>query len=314
VYPVGIAEGSPPLSLATSGKEQHMGKSMTREKVALVTGVSSGIGRATATLLSERGFRVFGTMRRPGQTNAALQNVEVIRLDVCDEESARSCLRTVLDRAGRIDALVNNAGHSLIGSSEETSIEEAKELFETNFFGTLRMIQAVLPTMREQRSGRIVNISSVVGFLPAPYMGIYAASKHALEGYSESLDHEVRQFGIRVCVVEPGFTRTNLDQNGHLAGQLLEAYGRERDRAREAVRVSIARGENPARVALVVSEALKSRSPRRRYPAGRAAKILTLLKKLAPAQLLDRGIRKQFGLGGGEERSKCGPQRRADVQ
>src|SRR5713226_8298312 len=174
---------------------------MSREKVALVTGVSSGIGRATATLLSGRGFRVFGTMRKPGEINGPLEGVELVRLDVRDEESVRSCLRTVLDQAGRIDALVNNAGYTLIGSLEETSIEEAKDVFETNFFGVLRMSQALLPIMREQGYGRIANISSVLGFLPAPYQGIYAASKHALEGYSESLDHEVRQFGIRVSVI-----------------------------------------------------------------------------------------------------------------
>jgi NAD(P)-dependent dehydrogenase (short-subunit alcohol dehydrogenase family) len=179
------------------------------EKVGLVTGVSSGIGRATATLLSERGFRVFGTMRGRNQESQALRNVELIRLDVRDEESVRSCLRIVIDQAGRIDALVNNAGYALVGSSEETSIEEAKEVFETNFFGVLRMSQAVLSLMRGQGHGRIANVSSVVGFLPAPYTGIYAASKHALEGYSESLDHEVRQFGIRVSVIEPGFTRTH---------------------------------------------------------------------------------------------------------
>jgi NAD(P)-dependent dehydrogenase (short-subunit alcohol dehydrogenase family) len=269
---------------------------MGEKKVVLVTGVRSGIGTATASLLSEQGFRVFGTMRRLDGSSAGLKNTELVQLDVRDEESVRSCVRTVLDRAGRIDALVNNAGHSLIGSSEETSIEEGKDLFETNFFGVLRMVQAVLPSMREQRSGRIVNLSPVVGFLPAPYMGIYGASKHALEGYSESLDHEVRQFGIRVSVVEPGFTRTNLDQNGQLASQHLEAYAAERDRAREAVRASIAHGENPATVAAVVSEALKSRSQRRRYPVGREAKFLSILKKLAPAQLLDKGIRKQFGL------------------
>jgi NAD(P)-dependent dehydrogenase (short-subunit alcohol dehydrogenase family) len=269
---------------------------MSEKKVVLVTGVTSGIGAATASLLSEQGFRVFGTMRRLGGSSTGLKDTELVQLDVRDEESVRSCLKTVLDRAGRIDALVNNAGHSLIGSSEETSIEESKELFETNFFGVLRMVQAVLPFMREQRSGRIINLSSVVGFLPAPYMGIYGASKHALEGYSESLDHEVRQFGIRVSVVEPGFTRTNLDQNGQLASQHLEAYATERDRAREAVRASIAQGENPAKVAAVVSEALRSRSPQRRYPVGREAKFLSILKKLAPAQLLDKGIRKQFGL------------------
>jgi NAD(P)-dependent dehydrogenase (short-subunit alcohol dehydrogenase family) len=269
---------------------------MNAKKVVLVTGVSSGIGAATASLLSEQGFRVFGTKRRLNGSGAVLKNTELLRLDVCDEQSVRSCVGTVLDRAGRIDALVNNAGNSLIGSSEETSMEEAKGLFETNFFGVLRMVRAVLPTLREQRSGRIINISSVVGFLPAPYMGIYAASKHALEGYSESLDHEVRQFGIRVCVIEPGFTRTNLDENGQLAAQLLEVYSNERDRVREAVRSRIARGGNPASVAAIVSQALHSRSPSPRYPAGRGAKVLSLLKKLAPAQLLDSGIRKQFGI------------------
>jgi NAD(P)-dependent dehydrogenase (short-subunit alcohol dehydrogenase family) len=127
-------------------------------------------------------------------------------------------------------------------------------------------------------------------------MGIYAASKHALEGYSESLDHEVRQFGIRVSVIEPGFTRTNLAQNGKLASQPIAAYASERNRVLDAIRESIANGEDPARIASVVLEALTSHSPRLRYPAGREVKILTLLKKLAPAQLLDRGIRKQFGL------------------
>ncbi len=194
---------------------------MSREKVALVTGASSGIGRAITTLLSGRGFRVFGTMRRPSEANGRFEDVQLIRLDVRDEESVRSCLRTVLDQAGRIDALVNNAGYTLVGSLEETSIEEAKELFETNFFGVLRMSRAILPIMREQGSGRIANISSVLGFLPAPYQGIYAASKHALEGYSGSLDHEVRQFGIRVSVIESGFMRTNLGENSQLAGMNL---------------------------------------------------------------------------------------------
>ena len=263
-----------------------------------MTGVSSGIGRATAGLLAREGFRVFATVRKDAGADASLANVAVVRLDVRDEESVRACVRTVLDRAGKIDGLVNNAGYALIGAAEETGLQEAVELFETNFFGALRMIQAVLPAMRDQRSGRIVNIGSVAGFLPSPYMGIYAASKHALEGYSESLDHEVRQFGIRVSVVEPGFTRTELDRNSRSAGQPLAAYAAERDRVREAVRASIAGGDDPARVASVVREALTSRSPRLRYPAGRQARVLTLLRKLAPAHALDRGIRKQFGIGG----------------
>src|SRR3989442_2689370 len=219
---------------------------MIDKKVALVTGVSSGIGRATAALLSRRGFRVFGTMRKPSEINGPLEGVELVRLDVRDEESVRSCLRTVLDQAGRIDALVNNAGYTLIGSLEETSIEEAKDVFETNFFGVLRMSQALLPIMREQGYGRIANISSVLGFLPAPYQGIYSASKHALEGYSESLDHEVRQFGLRVSVIEPGFTRTNISENSHVVGLPIEAYAGQRNPALDALRASFTKGADPA--------------------------------------------------------------------
>src|SRR5271167_101774 len=152
-------------------------KSMGEKYVALGTGVSSGIGRATAEMLSQRGFRVFGTMRRPGETDGKSGNVELLKLDVRDEQSVDSCVWTMLDRAGRIDALVNNAGYALIGSLEETSMEEARELFETNFFGVLRMSRAVLPIMREQGHGRIAIIGSVAGFLPMPYQGIYAATK-----------------------------------------------------------------------------------------------------------------------------------------
>src|SRR2546428_7229092 len=269
---------------------------MTREKVALVTGVSSGIGQATASLLVDRGFRVFGTMRKPSGTDGQLANVERVRLDVRDEESVRSCVRTVLDRAGRIDALVNNAGYALIGALEETSIEEAKDLFETNFFGVLRMSQAVLPTMRQQRSGRIAIIGSVVGFLPAPYQGIYSASKHALEGYSESLDHEVRQFGIRVSVIEPGFTQTNIAQNAQLAGQAIAAYAAERGRVVDVVRESTTDGEDPVKVASIVLQALTTRSPRLRYLAGRQARLISGLRNFAPVKLFYRSLRKQFGL------------------
>jgi short-subunit dehydrogenase len=147
-------------------------------------------------------------------------------------------------------------------------------MFETNFFGVLRLCQAVLPIMRQQRQGRIVNISSVLGFLPAPYMGIYAAAKHAIEGYPESLDHEVRQFGIRVSVVQPGFTRTSLSQNSQLVHQALDEYSSDRGLALAAVVKNIANGARPDRVASVIIAALTDRTPRLRYPGGREAKLL----------------------------------------
>jgi NAD(P)-dependent dehydrogenase (short-subunit alcohol dehydrogenase family) len=268
---------------------------MAEQKVALVTGVSSGIGLATATRLLKEGFRTFGTVRE-SRLSKLSTSLELIRLDVRDEESVDAGVQAVLDQAGRIDALINNAGSVLFGSLEETSIDEAKALFETNFFGVLRMCQAVLPIMRRQNDGRIVNISSVLGFLPAPYMGIYATTKHALEGYSESLDHEVRQFGIRVSLIEPGFTRTNLNKNSELVTQPQAVYSQERNRALAAVAKNIEAG---AHLNSAIAERDYLMPLRQRTPpcqAGREARLLTLLRKFAPRGLLDKGVRKQFGL------------------
>jgi short-subunit dehydrogenase len=268
---------------------------MEHQPVALVTGVSSGIGRATAELLAGRGFTVFGT-RRSAATSVGLGNVELLSLDVRNDESVRTCVAAVLARARRIDALINNAGYALIGSAEETSLEEAKQLFETNFFGVLRMTQAVLPLMRQQGSGRIAVIGSVVGFLPGPYESIYSASKHALEGYIESLDYEVRQFGIRAAIIEPGFIRTNIAESSQMAARRIEAYARDRDHVVSAIHNSVTNGEDPNRVAAVVYEALTSRSPRIRYPAGQQAKFLRRVRRFAPSRILERGLRKQFQL------------------
>ena len=164
------------------------------DRVALVTGASSGIGEAAARALVGAGFTVYGTSRRatPGEKRG---DVVFLPLDVTDDESVADAVREVLDRSGRIDVLVNNAGLGVAGAAEESSLEQARALFETNLFGSIRMTRAVLPHMREQHSGRIINVSSIVGLIPVPYMALYASSKHALEGYSESVDHEVREHG-----------------------------------------------------------------------------------------------------------------------
>lgn len=185
---------------------------MSNSKVVVVTGVSSGIGRAAAMKFGKQGCRVFGTVRNTAKAQA-ISGVTLIEMDIRDEASIERGIQTVIAQAERIDVLVNSAGVTLLGAAEETSIAEAQTLFDSNLFGLLRTTKAVLPHMRKQRSGRIVNVSSVLGFLPAPYMALYSASKHAVEGLSETLNHEVRQFGIRVALVEPSFTKTNLDLN-----------------------------------------------------------------------------------------------------
>lgn len=195
----------------------------TRRRVALVTGAGSGIGRACAEQLASAGLKVYGTSRHPGR-NHRRGALPMLALDVRHDDSVRACVDRVLTENGRLDVLVNNAGVGMEGAVEDTSLDEIRVVLETNFFGAVRMMRAVLPIMRKRRSGRIINIGSAVGFLPMPYSAAYCASKHALRGFSESLDHEVRGFGIRVSVIEPGFVRTDIVEHSSLAAAPFEPY------------------------------------------------------------------------------------------
>jgi NAD(P)-dependent dehydrogenase (short-subunit alcohol dehydrogenase family) len=263
-----------------------------QQRVVVVTGVSSGIGASTARLLAEKGWRVFGTVR--SEATAVPDGVERVVLDVCDDASIERGVREVLSRAGRIDALVNNAGGTIVGAIEETDTEQAQALFDVNFFGVVRVTRRVLPILRAQRSGRIVFMSSVVGFLPAPFMGFYAASKHALEGYCESLDHEVRAFGVRALLVEPGFMKTRIDANAARAAHPMAEYADARQRVSAGVAASVERGGDPAVVANAVLAALSDWSPKLRYPVGKGAAMLATLRRWMPASLFDRSLRKEF--------------------
>ncbi|MBV8633040.1 MAG: oxidoreductase [Burkholderiaceae bacterium] len=267
---------------------------MSNSKVVVVTGVSSGIGRATAQAFAKLGCRVFGTVRNTAKAQA-IPGVTLVEMDVRDEASVKQGIQAVIAQAGRIDVLVNSAGVSLLGATEETSIAEAQSLFDTNLFGILRTIKAVLPTMREQRSGRIVNVSSVLGFLPAPYMGLYSASKHAVEGLSESLDHEVRQFGIRVVLVEPSFAKTNLDLNAPQTVSRIPDYIKERDAVSLAIQNNIQNAPRPDGVAATIVDAALGAWKMRRTPKGEAS-LLATLRRFMPAGPVGKGLRKTFGL------------------
>jgi NAD(P)-dependent dehydrogenase (short-subunit alcohol dehydrogenase family) len=262
-------------------------------RVVLITGASSGIGRATAELLAGRGHRVFGGVRAPATTRP-LAGVELVPLDVRDEAPIKSCVEQVCSRAGRIDVLINNAGINLVGAVEETSISQAQALFDTNVFGVLRMIQAVLPGMRRQGAGQIINISSILGFLPAPFMGVYTSTKHAVEGLSESLDHEVRTFGIRVVLIEPPYTRTNLDSSAAQAEGRIDAYAPQRGRTAAVITHNTNTAPEPKVVAEEVLRAIEG-PYRLRRPIGQAA-LLGWLRRLLPARLFEPSLRKAFAL------------------
>lgn len=260
----------------------------------MVTGVSSGIGRETAQLLAQRGARVFGTVRNL-QSAAPIHGVEIIQMDVTDDASVSEAVQGIVQQAGPVQILVNNAGYSLTGALEETSLTEARQQFETNFFGVLRVTNAVLPGMRQAGYGWIVNIGSVLGFMPAPYMGIYVASKHALEGYTETLDHEVREFGVRAVLVEPFYTKSNISQNEKSAQTALKEYAAQRQRMKEAVQKGVEHGDEPLLVAEAVFRAVTVKMPRLRYPVGKGV-LLSRLRRFLPASMFDWAIRKESRL------------------
>jgi NAD(P)-dependent dehydrogenase (short-subunit alcohol dehydrogenase family) len=264
-------------------------------KIALVTGASSGIGRATAETLVAAGYKVYGTSRKVTPKDG--EPFEMVTLDVTNGESVAAAVNEVVRREGRIDLLVNNAGFSLApAGAEESSIAQVQSIFDTNFFGIVRMTRAVLPHMRNQRSGRIINIGSIVGFLPAPFMAFYAATKHAVEGYSESLDHELRTWGIRVTVIEPAGTSTQIDANAPEADAKLDVYREARAVVGQKLTAMIENGDSPKDVADVVLKAARAAHPQLRYTVGRQARTLRWLRTLAPASFVDAALRKQMGL------------------
>ena len=264
-----------------------------KSRTAIVTGASSGIGEATAERLAKAGYKVYGTSRRGAR--AGQRSFEMLSLDVTNGESVEAAVEEVMRSSGRIDLLVNNAGFGVApAGAEESSIAQARAIFDTNFFGIVRMTRAVVPHMRRQGGGRIINIGSVLGFLPMPYGALYAATKHAVEGYSESLDHELRTRGIRVSVIEPAYTKTQFDANFLEPDAKLDEYREVRAAAGKTMKEVLARADEPRVVADVVLEAATAARPKLRYTAGGLARRLRLLRRFAPAGLVDAGIRKDL--------------------
>lgn len=266
-----------------------------KKSIALVTGASSGIGKATAERLAIAGYTVYGTSRRVAQANQ--QPFAMLSLDVTSDESVDAAVREVIRLEGRIDLLVNNAGFGVApAGAEESSLEQARAIFDTNFFGMVRMTRAVVPHMRRQGTGRIINIGSIFGFLPMPYMALYVATKHAVEGYSESLDHELRTRGIRVSVIEPANTSTQFDANALEPDSQLDEYREIRAALVKKMKELVEAGDKPSVVADAVLRAALAARPKLRYTAGGRARGLQFLRRFAPARLVDAGIRRDLRL------------------
>ncbi len=240
--------------------------------IVLITGTSTGIGRACAELFTARGDRIYGGGRKP---------------DVRSDESVTTAVSDILEREGRIDIVINNAGIAIAGAVEDTSIEEAKDQFEVNFFGALRLARAVLPAMRAQRSGYIINISSVAGLVAVPYQGLYSASKFALEGLSESLRMETKDFGIKVVLVEPGDHRTSLTTNRRKAAA-SEPYRERFRKAAARMEKDEQNGPDPFGVARLIGRIVENPNPRLRYTVGPAPeRLMVWLKRLKPYWVIE---------------------------
>ncbi|MFJ5363095.1 oxidoreductase [Pectobacterium sp. CHL-2024] len=265
-------------------------------RVALITGASSGIGRATAEKLAKAGYRVYGTSRRG--TQAGLHAFSLLVMDVTDDESVNATVGELLQLEGRIDLLVNNAGFGLgPAAAEESSIAQVRALFETNVLGVVRMTNAVLPIMRKQGSGRILNVGSGLGIIPAPYNAHYSTTKHAIEGYSESLDHEVREFGVRVAVIQPGVTRTSFDSSVTASDKPLPVYNMSRQKYLVAYESALSVADSADSVAETIVLAANDKTPHLRYPSGKVARQGAFARRFLPRGFFDKMLHKQFGLG-----------------
>jgi short-subunit dehydrogenase len=265
------------------------------QKTAFLTGASSGIGRAAALALTKAGYRVIGTSRKAAP-HEVRDGVRLIACDVTSSTSVAEAVALAHAELGHIDLLVNNAGYAVSGAAEESSVDQVRSLFETNFLGVVRVTNAVLPIMRQQGRGRILNIGSVMGLIPGPFGAYYSASKHAIEGYSESLDHEVRQFGIRVAVIEPWATRTSIEANSPQGDRPVAAYGQTLARYRAAFDAAMAAGDTAENVAATIVRAAQDGVPQLRYPSGKAARQTSFARRFLPRALFDRTLRRQFGI------------------
>ena len=266
-------------------------------RICLVTGASSGIGHATALELLRAGHVVYGVARRVDKMeDIRAAGGHVLAMDIKNEDDMQRVVHTVVEEQGRIDVLVNNAGIGLHGSIEDVPLEQARNLFEVNLFGTARLIQLVLPSMREHRSGTIVNVSSIGGEIALPLGAWYYASKHAFEAFSDTLRQEVGPFGIDVVIIQPGIIKTEFEKETpqelrSISGQ--GAYGNVAEAMAKRAETSLGEGSrasDPALVARTIREVIELSKPKPRYAVGYVAGTLLFLNKLLPDRLFDKMV------------------------
>src|SRR5919197_5864102 len=289
-----------------------------REEVAVVTGASTGIGFETSLALARNGFHTYATMRKleEGKSNQIMNiaknenlPLQAIQLDVDNDKSVLDAINKIVSENGRIDIVVNNARYALVGPIEETSMEEIKAQFETNFFGAVRVIQAVIPIMRKNRSGRIVNITSMGGKIAIPLDSIYHATKFALEGLSESVHYELEPFGIKIILIEPGAVGSNFWKNLKMAAKSTSSHDDDDDNNNdnspyiqiennmsESFKQIVQNTLHPSEVAKVILQAVNAENPDFRYVVGKDAAMILEERRNMSDREFQNFMKKQFNL------------------
>lgn len=261
-------------------------------KIILITGASSGIGKASAEYLTKQGYTVFGTSRYPGSYPAP-ENFTMLQMDVTDETTIANAIAKIIETEGHLDVLINNAGYGIAGTIEDTSIDKVQEQFDTLFFGTVRVINKVLPIMKNQNSGMIINISSIGGLIGLPYQAYYSAAKFALEGFTEALYKELYSSNIHTVLIEPGDFKT-----GFTAKRQIVNKSKKSEKFNKAISVienDEQNGENPIKIAKLIHKILNTNNPRLRYVIGAFdQKLSVYLKKILPDRLFDWIIMKHY--------------------
>lgn len=275
------------------------------KQVAIITGCSSGIGYETSILLAKNGFKTYATMRNTDKGNKLKEiaekenvNLKIIKLDVTDDHSIKNAINEIVQETNRIDVLVNNAGNNIAGAVEDLSIEEFKEQFETNFFGLIRVTKEVLPIMRKQRMGIIVNVSSIVGKMAIPLNSAYVSSKFAVEGFSESIRYELEDFGIKVILIEPGVIKSNFYENTKMSKNSLmdpnSPYHSIAQKIFDAFLPMLQYAFPTKKVADVILEAVTSDNPEIRYVVGDDAKSINEARKKRSDKEFEHWVKEGF--------------------
>ena len=266
---------------------------MKNAKVILISGASSGFGYVTAKYLAQKDYCVFGTSRTPEKVILPNKekwpgSLEIVKMDVNYTNSIREGIKKIIESTGKLDVVVNNAGYSLAGSIEDTSLKEAKDQFNTNFFGVHEVCRQVIPIMRKQQSGYIINISSLAGLVGLPFQALYSASKYAIEGYTEALRIEVKKFGIKVSLIEPGDFRTSFTEHRHItrSSQSNPVYQNRFKEILKAVEEAERKGDSPEKIAKLVERIINTESPRLRYRVGPSSTLIGL-KHFIPERIVE---------------------------